>query len=371
MDGGHRSVMAGVHRLQHLQHLGATHLADHDAVGAHAQAVAHQVADADRPLALGATDAALQAHHMRVVERELGGVFHGDDAFVGRHVAGQRIEQRGLARAGAAGDQDVAAAQHHRLQQRLHRCIEGALGQQLVGGEGVLAELADGHHRPVHRQWRDDRVEAATIGQACIDHRIGIIQAAAERGDDAAQDAQQVGVIGEALWRAFELPALGDMHILEAIDQDVFDGGVMQQVIERAEPGQLLDQAFGHHLHFFFIDGDAPFLDETDRLHLHPAGDGVRGPGIDVDALVFDAVEQVLVGSDQDLLVLLGLGERGRRGIHRGGGLAARMQGSERGHFVFHGRPPRRRTSFSRQPRGRARARAGSSRASRGVRARR
>ena len=44
---GHRAVMAGVHRLQHVERLGAAHLADDDAVGAHAQRVAQQVALGD------------------------------------------------------------------------------------------------------------------------------------------------------------------------------------------------------------------------------------------------------------------------------------------------------------------------------------
>ena len=41
---GERAVVARVHGLQHVQHLVAAHLADDDAVGPHAQRVAHQVA---------------------------------------------------------------------------------------------------------------------------------------------------------------------------------------------------------------------------------------------------------------------------------------------------------------------------------------
>ena len=45
VDRGQRAVVAGVHRLQHVQRLGAAALADDDPVGPHAQGVAHQVAD--------------------------------------------------------------------------------------------------------------------------------------------------------------------------------------------------------------------------------------------------------------------------------------------------------------------------------------
>ncbi|KAG1607332.1 hypothetical protein G6F45_013791 [Rhizopus arrhizus] len=88
MDGRHRAVVAGVHRLQHFQHLGATDFADHDAVRPHAQAVAHQVADAHCAMAFGAADTAFQTHHVRVVERQFGSVLDGDHALIGRHVAG-------------------------------------------------------------------------------------------------------------------------------------------------------------------------------------------------------------------------------------------------------------------------------------------
>ena len=47
-----RAVVAGVHRLEHVERLGAADLADDDAVGPHAQRVAHQVADRDLALAL-------------------------------------------------------------------------------------------------------------------------------------------------------------------------------------------------------------------------------------------------------------------------------------------------------------------------------
>ena len=45
VHGRQRAVVAGVHRLQHVERLGAADLADDDPVGPHAQRVAHQVAD--------------------------------------------------------------------------------------------------------------------------------------------------------------------------------------------------------------------------------------------------------------------------------------------------------------------------------------
>ncbi|MNZ97325.1 hypothetical protein D3C78_1165580 [compost metagenome] len=50
--------MAGVHGLQQVQHFAAAHFADDDAVGAHAQAVDEQVANAHMPCSVEAARAA-------------------------------------------------------------------------------------------------------------------------------------------------------------------------------------------------------------------------------------------------------------------------------------------------------------------------
>ena len=47
MQRAHRSVVAGVHRLQQVERLGTAHLADDDPLGTHAQAVPHEIAHRD------------------------------------------------------------------------------------------------------------------------------------------------------------------------------------------------------------------------------------------------------------------------------------------------------------------------------------
>ena len=58
-------------------------LADHDAVGAHAQGVLDEVADGDLAPALDVRRAGLHREHVVLVELELLGVLDGDDALVG------------------------------------------------------------------------------------------------------------------------------------------------------------------------------------------------------------------------------------------------------------------------------------------------
>jgi hypothetical protein len=54
--------------------------------------------------------ARFEAHHVRLLQLKFGGVFAGDDALVGVDEVGQAVEQRRLARTGAAGDQRRCSA---------------------------------------------------------------------------------------------------------------------------------------------------------------------------------------------------------------------------------------------------------------------
>ena len=107
MHGGDAAGMAGVPGLQHVEGLGAAHLADDDAVGAQPQRRAHQVGQRG--------DAGLGAQRHAVGGRalELARVLQDDDALVEVGDLGeQRVDQRGLARRGAADDEDVLALAH-------------------------------------------------------------------------------------------------------------------------------------------------------------------------------------------------------------------------------------------------------------------
>ncbi|MNV05386.1 hypothetical protein D3C71_957220 [compost metagenome] len=245
-----------------------------------------------------------------MIQRQLGGVLDGDDTLVVRHEGSQCVQQRGLAGAGAAGDEDVAAAAYQCVQQGVHRLVERTACEQFVGRERVFAELADRHHRAIDGQRRNDGVESAAVGQARIDHRVGVVKATAERRDDATQDAQQVAVIAEALGGAAQLSAAGNVHVLVTVDEDVLDLRVMQQIIQRAEAGQLLVQCVGDRFHFLRVDRDLPFLDERSGLALNIFAGGFGRPRVDIDALILDMIEQVFMRRRQHALELLGLLER-------------------------------------------------------------
>ena len=102
--------MAGVHGLQQVEGLRSTHLADDDSFRAHAQAVAHEVAHGDLAFAFEIGRTRLQAHRVRLLKLQLGGILAGDDALAIIDVAREAVEQRRLARAGAAGDEGIDPA---------------------------------------------------------------------------------------------------------------------------------------------------------------------------------------------------------------------------------------------------------------------
>src|ERR1700676_3248727 len=93
VQGAHRPVVPGVHRLQHVERLWAAALADDDPVRAHAKTVANQVADRDGAAPLDVLWLGLEADHVNLAQAELRRVLTGDDALVGWDEAGEDVEQ--------------------------------------------------------------------------------------------------------------------------------------------------------------------------------------------------------------------------------------------------------------------------------------
>ncbi|MNQ83889.1 hypothetical protein D3C85_989920 [compost metagenome] len=119
---------------------------------------------------LGIRRTGFQAHHVRVIELQLGHVFDGHQALAGRNQLAEDIQHGGLAGAGAATDQDVAAPCHRQLDEVENALVDGPGGQQVGALEHVLAKLADRQARAVQRHRRNDRIDPAAVGHARIDH---------------------------------------------------------------------------------------------------------------------------------------------------------------------------------------------------------
>ena len=93
VEGGQKPTVAGVGRLEHVQHLPAADLADDDAVGAHAKGVADELAKRDLALALHIRWARLEPDDVWARQRELGDVLNGHDPLPRRDGGGEHVEE--------------------------------------------------------------------------------------------------------------------------------------------------------------------------------------------------------------------------------------------------------------------------------------
>ena len=75
---------------------------------------------------------------------------------------------------------------------------QGAEADEVVDREPGLGELADRERRAVDRERRDDRVDAGAVGEAGVDHRRRLVDAPADRRDDALDDQPEPGLGAEA-----------------------------------------------------------------------------------------------------------------------------------------------------------------------------
>ena len=66
--------------------------------------------------------------------------------------------------------------------------------------------------RPAQCERRDDRVDAAAVGQARVDHRRGLVDAAADLRDDLVDDPHDVRVVDEVDVGALELAVALHVH---------------------------------------------------------------------------------------------------------------------------------------------------------------
>src|SRR5690606_17937133 len=120
------------------------------------------------------------------------------DALVAIDIVGQAVEQRRLARAGAAGNDDVAAHAADDLQHVRALRRDRAETDELVERQLVFLELADGERGPVDGERRRDDVDAGTVGKARVADRARLVDAPADLADDALADVEQLLVVAEA-----------------------------------------------------------------------------------------------------------------------------------------------------------------------------
>ena len=255
VERGERSVVTGVHGLQHVHRFGRAHLAHDDPVGAHTERVHEKEALRHFAAALDVGRAGLEPDHVRLAQLQFRRVFDGHDPVGGRDERGQDVEQRRLAGAGAAGDQNVEPGPDGRPQELEHRLGEALGAQEVFAGQRVALELSDRQVRAVDRERLDDRVDARAVGKTGIHHRRRVVDAPADGRHDAIDDLEQVAIVLEPDFGLLQPSAALDVDTLRGVHQDVRDVRVLDQRLERAEPEDLVQDLVDENLALLELSG--------------------------------------------------------------------------------------------------------------------
>jgi len=149
--------------VEHVQRLAPADLADDDPVRPHPERVAEQRPDGDLPGPLGVGGPGLQGDDVGAEEPELGRLLDRDEPFAGGDRRAEGAQERGLAAARPAGDDDVKAGPDRQVEKARHGRGHRPAADEAGEREGPPGELPDGDRRAPDRQRRDDRVEPAAV----------------------------------------------------------------------------------------------------------------------------------------------------------------------------------------------------------------
>ena len=168
----------------------------------------------------------------------------------------------------------------------------------------MAAEAADGEQGAVHGHWRNGGVDARTIRQARVHQRRRFVNPASHARYDFFDDAEQVRVVFEFHRRAVQLAAAFHVDQVRGGDQNVADGGVLQQRLQWAKPENFVQDFFDNPVLLHQAERSLLFLNEL----------GHGGPDFRPHAFArhgrqrfqVDAIQQFAVQRELQLLVLGG-----------------------------------------------------------------
>ena len=172
---------------------------------------------------------------------------------------------------------------------------------------------------PDQRQRRDDRVDPGAVGQAGVDHRRRLVDAAADRGDDPVDDPHDVVVVLEDHVGQLQLAGALDVDLARAVDHDLGDALVAQERLERPEADDLVGDLLEHPDALGAGQGEAFLVDDLaeDLFDLAPDLDLVGQVELGIQVLDDPALDPELDVPERLPDGTLGhepLGRRCRRG---------------------------------------------------------
>ena len=182
----------------------------------------------------------LQARDVPLPELQLSSVLDRHDALVVGQVAGQDVEQRRLAAAGASADDDVRSCHDARLQEPECALAAAAQADEVAHVERATDELADVQQRAVDGDGADGRMDARPVGEPRVGERRRRVDPPADRFDDVTDDRHEVVLRLEAERREENLAVDLDVDFARAHDHDLGHPRVGEQLADRAETGVVV-----------------------------------------------------------------------------------------------------------------------------------
>ena len=110
-----------------------------------------------------------------------------------------------------------------------------------AGPGAAGAEAADRERRPVDRERRDHDVDPRAVGETGVDHRAELVDAAAERREDALDRVAQRLLVVEATAGRLDPARPLDVDAIGAVDHHLLDPRVVEQLLERPEADRVAD----------------------------------------------------------------------------------------------------------------------------------
>ena len=250
--------MAGIDRAQEANAFRPAQFAQHDPVGPKAKRGLKQFVRGD----LGFAQFALHRDEADAIftgQFQLGRIFDQNHALMLRNLAEHGVQKGGLARAGAARDQDCAPLADRLAQEGdrlLLRVGHGALRRRaqrpaIIGVERqVEPAVAADRHRPVAaRGRRAAELHARSIRQGRAQKRVFAVDPLMADARDLFGEAldQPIVDLGNAMALHPRLRAVLNPHLARPVDEDFGDGVAVQPFAKRGEIGVEIDAALTDH----------------------------------------------------------------------------------------------------------------------------
>ena len=231
--------MARVERHEQIERFATAHLADHDPVRAHAQGAPQQIPDAHQAPTFDVCGAALEAHDVRLAQAKLRCVLDRDHPLRLIDERGEGVEQRRLARAGPATDQDAAARSHRGGELVVELIRERSQLNQLPGPRPNRREPPYRQRRAVHRERRDDDMHPRAVLQAGVHHRAELVHPSTKRRQDPLDRVTQRLLRGEAHIGPLDPAAAFHVDAVVPVHHHLLDCGVGEQLLQGAQADRL------------------------------------------------------------------------------------------------------------------------------------